>query len=146
MSIPMATGCIECRQYLEQSVYSFSLREFGAPLCRHHQDIIRSLKATETAKRLYFELRRRDINAHLEKWDGYKTIDIAIPQYKLNIEVDGTHHNFDPHQALSDLQRTYHSFVKGYLTLRVPNSLINWDLEETVNYITRFLVAKDKSE
>lgn len=142
----MATGCIECHKYLEDKVYSYSLKEFGAPLCRAHQDWIRKSKATPKAQQLYFELKRRGIDAQLEKWDGFKTIDIAIPQFKLNIEVDGVQHNFNPDQALADLQRTYYSFLKGYLTLRIPNSLINWNLEEAANYITKFLRAKDESE
>lgn len=140
----MATGCIECHEYLEDKVYTYSLKEFGAPLCRYHQDTIRNSKATPKATQLYFELKRRGIKAHLEKWDGYKSIDIAIPQFKLNIEVDGGQHNSDPDQALADLQRTYYSFLKGYLTLRIPNSLIKWNLEEAVNYIEKFIANKDE--
>ncbi|MEM4397452.1 MAG: hypothetical protein QW757_02380, partial [Candidatus Woesearchaeota archaeon] len=49
------------------------------------------------------------------------------------------HHNFDYKQALSDLKRTYYSFKKGYLTIRIPNSLLLNHFEETVNYIVRFL-------
>jgi very-short-patch-repair endonuclease len=35
--------------------------------------------------------------------DGYKTIDIAVTHARVNIEVDGLHHNFEPDQALADL-------------------------------------------
>ena len=84
--------------------------------------------------------------ARLEKWDGYKTIDIAIPECKINIEVDGLQHNFNADQALSDLQRTYYSFLKGYLTLRVPNSLLEENLDDAADYITKFLVAKNKQD
>jgi len=44
--------------------------------------------------------------------DGYKHIDIAIPEAKINIEIDGVHHNYNAQQALSDLKRTYYSFKK----------------------------------
>ncbi|WP_425269405.1 DUF559 domain-containing protein [Leptospira koniambonensis] len=73
-------------------------------------------------------------------YDGFKHIDIAIPEAKVNIEVDGGHHNFDKKQALADLKRTYYSFKKGYLTLRIPNSLITKEnLDETADYIVDFL-------
>jgi very-short-patch-repair endonuclease len=81
------------------------------------------------------------VPAQLEKFDGFKHIDIAIPEAKVNIEVDGSHHNYSTKQALADLKRTYHSFLKGYLTLRIPNSLVKNDfvLEETADYIVGFL-------
>lgn len=125
----MQTGCIECSTYLQTDVYHYSLNNFGAPLCRNHQNWLRNSEATDEAINLYIALRKRGVPAHLEKFDGYKTIDIAIPECKVNIEVDGMHHNFNPRQALSDLQRTYYSFLKGYLTLRVPNSLVKYHLE-----------------
>ena len=52
----------------------------------------------------------------------------------------GGHHNYDYKQALADLKRTYYSFKKGgYLTLRIPNSLIKNNFDETVGYIVEFL-------
>jgi very-short-patch-repair endonuclease len=56
-----------------------------------------------------------------------------------NIEVDGVHHNLQHRQALADLKRTYHSFLKGYFTLRIPNTLIHWSIDETADYIVDFL-------
>ena len=50
-------------------------------------------------------------------------------------------HNFNHKQALKDLKRTFHSFKKGYVTLRVPNKLIQEKLEETADYITHILNA-----
>lgn len=132
-------GCIECNQYLERQVYNYSLDNFGAPLCYQHQNWIRNSKTTPHALDLYIVLRRRGVPAQLEKWDGFKTIDIAIPDCKINIEVDGMQHNYNSRQALSDLKRTYFSFLKGYLTLRIPNSLIEYDLDETADYIVDFL-------
>ena len=81
----------------------------------------------------------RNVPAELEKYDGYKTIDIAVTDAKVNIEVDGAHHNYDHRQALADLQRTYFAFKKGYLTLRIPNSLVKSNLNDTADYITQFL-------
>lgn len=96
--------------------------------------------STLEAVQLYFALKERGVPAELEKYDGFKHIDIAITKAKVNIEVDGGHHNYNNRQALSDLKRTYHSFLKGYLTLRIPNSLVREHLEETADYLTDFLV------
>ena len=106
-------------------------------------------KISETTKEtidLYFSLKERGVPAELEKNDGFKTIDIAVVDAKVNIEVDGTHHNSSPTQALSDLKRTYYAFKRGYLTLRIPNSLVRNNLGETADYITSFLnISKKKS-
>ena len=84
------------------------------------------------------------INAELEKYDGHKTIDIAIPSLKVNIEIDGMQHNYSYKQALADLKRTYYSFKRGYVTLRIPNSLIRENLHETAVYIAGFLKASEE--
>jgi very-short-patch-repair endonuclease len=99
----------------------------------------RSEKITKEARDLFQALLKRGVPAELEKEVGYMTVDIAIPDAMVNIEVDGGHHNFDAGQALRDLKRTYHAFRKGYLTLRIPNSLIKANLEQTADYITDFL-------
>ena len=88
---------------------------------------------------MYLSLKSRGVPAELEKFDGYKTIDIAVVDAKVNIEVDGPDRNYKYEQALSDLQRSLHAFRKGYLTLRIPNALVNENLEETANSITNFL-------
>ena len=88
---------------------------------------------------MYRELVKLGIRAELEKYDGFKHIDIAIVQAKVNIEIDGGHHNYSHKQALRDLKRTFHSFKKGYVTLRVPNSLVKNHLKETAKYIAEFI-------
>jgi very-short-patch-repair endonuclease len=97
--------------------------------------------ATKHALSLYFLLKKKGIRAELEKCDGFKTIDIAITEARLNIEVDGSHHNTKHDQALADLKRTYHSFQKGYYTLRIPNSLVQNRLTETAKYVADFAEA-----
>ncbi len=86
-------------------------------------------------KKLYYALKNKGVNAKLGLNDGYKTIDIAVPDARLNIEVDGRQHNLSADQALSDLKRTYYSLKKGYFTIRVPNSLIRYHFEETVELL-----------
>ena len=96
-------------------------------------------QSTPEARKLYYELKRQGVPAYLEKWDGYKHIDIAIPEAMINIEIDGGHHNYNPKQALSDLKRTYHSFKKQYFTLRIPNSLVKNYFKEVVNLVIEIL-------
>jgi very-short-patch-repair endonuclease len=110
--------------FKERPSLSFSERTYLSPS-----------KTTLEAQALYYALKDRGIPVELEKFDGFKTIDIAIPLAKINIEVDGIHHNANSDQALADLKRTYYSYLEGYFTLRIPNSLLRSNLEETTQYI-----------
>ena len=92
-------------------------------------------RSTPETIKLCYALKGHSINALIDFWDGHKHIDIAIPQAKINIEVDGVQHNTSPRQALADLKRTYYSFKKGYFTLRIPNSLIGEHFEECLAMI-----------
>jgi very-short-patch-repair endonuclease len=135
-------SCIDCSNSIAQNVFNYSTTNFGLPLCVacQNQFRIRSEKSTREALDLYIALKIRGVPAELEKWDGHKTIDIAVTEAKVNIEVDGVQHNFHSGQALADLKRTFFAFKKGYLTLRIPNSLVRYHLEETADYITEFLM------
>jgi len=136
-------NCLECSQSLTTGVMDFSIDNFGIPLCMNHQKWVQQMESqtTEETLRLYFALKERGVPAEIEKFDGYKHIDIAILEAKINIEVDGRHHNYNTNQARADLKRTYHSFLKGYTTFRIPNSLVyNEDvLNETADYIVGIL-------
>jgi very-short-patch-repair endonuclease len=104
------------------------------------------VKSTPQALKLSDALREVGIPTKLEQWDGHKHIDIAIPEYKLNIEVDGGYHNTEPKQALADLKRTFYSFKKGYFTLRIPNSLVENHFQECVDLIVEMVnIGKDKT-
>lgn len=94
---------------------------------------------TPEAKKLNAELIKLGYIAELEKWDGYKHIDIAVVQAKINIEIDGSHHNYSATTALRDLERTFYSLEKGFVTVRVPNSLVRYKLAETVSYLDKIL-------
>ena len=134
--------CLKCNTGIDDKVFKYSEDKFHVTLCRPCQAWFEESDSTEEALTLFLHLRNRGVNATLEKFDGYKTIDIAIVGAKLNIEVDGSQHNWKARQALSDLKRTYYSFEKGYLTLRIPNSLVKYDLDETVDYILKFLECR----
>jgi very-short-patch-repair endonuclease len=135
--------CIECDCSIQKAVFNYSIDYFGVPLCIPDQKWIKQLieqsSTTGQALVLYFLLKENGVDAELEKYDGHKCVDIVIESAKVHIEVDGGHHNYSSKQALADLKRTFFSFKKGYITLRIPNSLINNDAEETADYITDFL-------
>ncbi|SHE85979.1 PDDEXK family nuclease [Dysgonomonas macrotermitis] len=102
---------------------------------------------TLVAKRLNKELQLLGIRSELEKYDGYKHIDIAIPNKFINIEIDGSHHNLDKEQAKRDILRTYYSMVKGYYTIRIPNSLLKeeHDIKDTARIIKKIIDEKPKT-
>src|SRR5687767_2617594 len=104
--------CWECSDRIDNRVFAYSFETFGLSLCRQCQVWLNEVApiTTPEAVQLYFELKRRGVPAELEKYDGYKTIDIAVTHAKVNIEVDGGQHNYDSQQALCDLKRTYFSF------------------------------------
>jgi very-short-patch-repair endonuclease len=135
--------CLECDSPITKEVYNYSTSNIGVPLCRHHQNWVKrqlvNRSTTNEALSLYFALRYRGVPAELEKDDGYKHVDISIEEANVHIEVDGGHHNYDSHQALSDLKRTYHSFKKRYFTIRIPNSLVHHCLDETADTLVDVL-------
>jgi len=133
-------SCLHCHSYIDEKVYTWSTTTYGFELCLTCQLSINLNNSTEEATRLYLSLKKRGVPAELEKYDGYKTIDIAVVDARVNIEVDGHQHVSNPKQALAELKRTYFSLQKGFLTLRIPTTLIRENLEETADYITTFLL------
>lgn len=141
--------CCQCNEPISSKVFSFSTDNFEIALCIPCQEDfkIKLQKATPVAVALFKELKKRGVPAELEKWDGTKTIDIAVVDAKVNIEVDGGQHDFNADQAMRDLFRTLLAFKKGYLTLRIPNSLIKYNLQQTADLITEFLIeSKEQLE
>jgi len=140
----MSHYCLECNCHISIDEFRYSTNKYGIPLCYNHQRWIDdvSREATFEAIRLYFALKQRGVPAQIEKFDGHKHIDIVIEEAKTHIEVDGGHHNYDTRQALSDLKRTFFSFLDGYFTLRIPNSLVYNDsvLNETADWIVEILI------
>ena len=133
-------SCLHCHSYIDENVYTYSTANYGFELCYACQSSINLNNSTSEARELYLSLKRRGVPAELEKFDGHKTIDIAVVDARVNIEVDSHQHVSNLKQALSELKRTYFSFQQGYLTLRIPTALIREKLEETADYITTFLL------
>jgi len=150
--------CNDCEEDISDFVAKYSKDYFNIYLCKECQENHKKVSAksniiikssnppepTPEAIKLFNALKTIGVKVkskYLEKWDGYKHIDIAIVDAKLNLEVDGCQHNLNKAQALADLKRTYYSFKKGYLTLRIPNSLVRDDarIKETARYIKEII-------
>ena len=85
---------------------------------------------TKEAAELKDALKERGVKVYVELNDGYKHVDLAIPDAKLNVEVDGVHHLTNPHQIVTDLNRGYYSNKLGYSTMHIPNEMIHLHLGE----------------
>jgi very-short-patch-repair endonuclease len=85
---------------------------------------------TAEAQLLKKALEQNGIQVYKELNDGHKTIDLAIPRARLNVEVDGIQHLTDPKQILADLNRGYYSHKNGYSTMHIPNEMIHRHLNE----------------
>ncbi len=153
----MGYYCNKCEKGISPEEYKFSMKKYSRALCRNDQQSSDKISVkprirhrspnkktstpTHEATKLAEALKKLGLKPELEKFDGYKHIDIAIVTAKVNIEVDGGHHNTSEKQALADLKRTYHSFKKGYVTLHIPNCLVKNDktIEETAAFINKFV-------
>ena len=135
------SNCCYCNESLSPKLYSLSIENFDLPFCIPcGQDFkASSQKATPLALSLFIELKKRGVSAQLEKWNGDQTVDISIEEAKVNIEVDSGQHNFSADQAMRHLLGTLLAFKRGYLTLRIPNSLVKYNLQHTADLITEFL-------
>jgi very-short-patch-repair endonuclease len=140
-NLSVVRTCCNCQRPIDERVSKYSVEHFDFALCIPSQKTMESKwnAATMHALSLYFLLKKKGIRAELEKCDGFKTIDISITEARLNIEVNGSHHNTKHDQALADLQLTFYSFKKGYYTFRIPNSVVRSHLTETAEYVANFV-------
>lgn len=133
--------CFNCDADMPALAF-FNAQEIrGYKLCHNCYNTLHPKMASvsDEALALYFSLRKKGIDAELEKFDGFKKVDIAIESVKLYIEVDGDHHYTDHKQAIRDLQRTFHSLKDDYITIRIPNALIEEDLGQSCSYLTEMV-------
>lgn len=99
---------------------------------------------TKEALALKGALEEKGIIVYKELHDGFKTIDLALPKAKLNIEVDGIQHLTDSKQILTDLERGYYSHKNGYDTLHIPNEMIRAYLPEISNALAEAAKVRQK--
>ena len=93
--------------------------------------------SSASAKLLYDALRSRNIEAILEYNDGHKTVDIAILNAKLFIEVDGLQHFTKPEQILRDFKRSHYSDGDDFRTFYVTNQIIEKYLNEVADALVK---------
>jgi len=134
--------CKECKKRLSKAQYEYCMGKLGIALCLKHQ---KQYKATPQEKKLYRHLQKLGVDCELQKWDGYKTIDIVIKEAKLNIEVDGSQHILNPKQLDADIKRTEYSQKKGWHTLRYRNREIDRNPSKVANAIA-VVASKRKKE
>lgn len=135
--------CSYCNEPISDGVWNFSEDVYKMSLCRKHQfwfqKTLQSNRTTRETLYLFLRLKQNNLNPILEFWDGFKTVDIAIPHANIHIEVDGRQHNTDHLVALADLQRTFFSLKNGITTIRIPNSLVHEGLEDCVDCLTQII-------
>lgn len=131
--------CLECSKNLDYLRHKNSMDRLGVELCEQHQTrmvkLIELYNTPVEAIQLYYGLKEAGVKGMLEWWDGKKSVDIAISRVKLNIEIDAEYHMMTHEQAITDLEKTMHSFKNGFTTIRIPHVLIKHYLKETVNNI-----------
>lgn len=141
----MRLFCNQCKTSITVEEYRYSKQKYNRALCREHQPKFNSTpRSTKEALSLGKALEKLGWDIKYESLVVGKRnihVDLAIPAAKMNIEVDGAHHNLSKEQALADLKRAYYCFKKGYFTLHIPNSLTRDQnlLEETAKFIDKFL-------
>jgi hypothetical protein len=127
--------CQNCACSIEQKVQLSSVIWFSVALCTTCQESIgEKIRATtrETSK-LYFGLKKRGVAVHLELLDGHDTMDIAIDDPQIS---------YNPKEALAALKQTFLSFRSEDKVLHIPNALVAYNLEETVDYISEFVRSR----
>lgn len=81
-------------------------------------------QSTPQEKKLYEALVKKGVRANLQYPDGHKTVDIAILDSHLYIEVDGINHFINPKQIESDFKRSHFSDGDDFSTFYVTNQII----------------------
>lgn len=99
---------------------------------------------TKEARLLKRALEERGVQVYVELHDGFKTIDLALPRAKINIEVDGIQHLTDPKQILADLGRGYYSHKNGYNTMHIQNEMVREHLNEIADALAEACKVREQ--
>lgn len=101
--------------------------------------------ASKQARMLYDALCEKGIDAELEYWDGHKTVDIAILNPRIYIEVDGIQHFTNAEQILRDFRRYHFSDGDDFNTFYVTNQIIDHHLVDVVTALVKVVAIKSKN-
>ena len=89
--------------------------------------------------RLWYEfLRKHKRQFRRQKQFGRYIVDFYCSSAKLIIELDGKQHN-EPDAVVHDRSRTAYLESLGYSILRIPNDMIEEDLEAVCRYIDKLV-------
>jgi very-short-patch-repair endonuclease len=79
----------------------------------------------------------------VDRGEGKKpySIDVAFPEYRLAVEVDGRLRGLDIRDHVSDSRRTAFLLTRGWIVHRVPNARLNRpdDVDAVVNEIRQII-------
>lgn len=137
--------CRHCLSEMPAGAFFESDTLFGYRLCAPCHSLLKTKVhfVSKQAFALYLALKENGISAELEKSDGFKKVDIAVDEVNLHIEVDGQHHHIYE-QALTDLKRTIYSLQNDFITIRIPNALIDQNLKRTRNELSDIIRFRQK--
>lgn len=131
--------CLECNNELNYLDHRASIESFGVELCAKHKKrmdrLVRTNKTPVAAIQLYYGLKAVGESPMLEWWDGNKFVDLSFSRVKLNIEIDDKYEKLSYDEAIDYLQESMHYFKNGFTTIKVPHTLIKYNLKETVDNI-----------
>ena len=131
--------CIECQKKLNDNQLNEALVTYRVPLCTKHKKrldgLIEKHSTPIEAIQLYYGLKQANVKPMLEWWNGKRSVDIAISRAKLNIIIDTEYERMTHEEAMHDLEDTMHSFKNGFTTIRIPQTLIQHYLLETIQNI-----------
>lgn len=99
---------------------------------------------TPEAQSLKDALEERGVRVYVELYDGFKSIDLALPRAKINIEVDGIQHLIEPKQILADLGRGYYSHKNGYDTMHIQNEMLKKHLDEIADALAEASKVRER--
>lgn len=96
-----------------------------------------NIKPTAFEEKLNNCLTEKGVKTELQYWDGHKHIDIAIPDAKIYIEVDGWQHLTIVQQIEHDFIRDAYSKKDGFDTIHISNNEIDQNLENIANALVK---------
>ncbi|MFT3701264.1 MAG: hypothetical protein QM802_02790 [Agriterribacter sp.] len=142
----LETNCSNCHNHMPALAFFDAPEISGYKVCHSCYSNLRAKVGyvSDALLVLYFALKKQKITAVLENSAEFKKVHIAIDAVKLYIAVDGDHDYTDHKQAKQDLQRTFYSLQHDFVTIRVPNTLIENELQEACNYLSEIVSVRQK--
>jgi very-short-patch-repair endonuclease len=98
-----------------------------------------NLRKSHQEKLIELELEKREIKGWISQYrNGTYTYDIAFPELKVDIEIDGGQHSTDS-GIKRDRHRDEWSISQGWRVLRIKASVIRYNVELAIEEILKFI-------